>query len=101
LPVTALASTATTESTSSTSSGTRHTHEQAVKLIQSFQRFPVQDITSEILTATPTARQRYRLSCWDAAIIEASRAMGYSQVLSDDLNDGQDYGGVRVTNPFH
>lgn len=77
------------------------THEQAVKLIQSFQRFPVQDITSEILTAALTARQRYQLSYWDAAIIEASRAMGYSQVLSEDLNDGQDYGGVRVTNPFH
>ena len=77
------------------------THEQAVKLIQSFQRFPVQDIASEILTAALTVRQRYQLSYWDAAIIEASRAMGYSQVLSEDLNDGQDYGGVRVTNPFH
>lgn len=38
------------------------TNEQAVKLIKSFQRFPVQDITSEILTAALTARQRYHLS---------------------------------------
>jgi predicted nucleic acid-binding protein len=33
-------------------------------------------------------------------IIEASRAMGCTQVLSEDLNDGQDYGGVQVANPF-
>jgi predicted nucleic acid-binding protein len=37
---------------------------------------------------------------WDAAIIGASRAMGCPQVLSEDLSDGQDYGGVRVANPF-
>jgi predicted nucleic acid-binding protein len=41
-----------------------------------------------------------QLSYWDAAIIEASRAMGCTHVLSEDLSDGQDYGGVRVTNPF-
>ena len=31
---------------------------------------------------------------------KASRAMGCTHVLSEDLSDGQDYGGVRVTNPF-
>src|SRR5689334_14465434 len=75
-------------------------HRQAVLLIQSFRRFPIQDITSEIMMAALDARQRFQLSYWDAAIIEASRAMGCTQVLSEDLNDGQDYGGVRVTNPF-
>ncbi|HLK77816.1 MAG TPA: hypothetical protein VKU77_29725 [Streptosporangiaceae bacterium] len=41
-----------------------------------------------------------RLSYWDAAIIEAARALGCAHVLSEDLNDGQDYGGVRVADPF-
>ena len=75
-------------------------HQQAVLLIESFQRFPVQDITSEIMMAALDTRQRFQLSYWDAAIIEASRAMGCMQVLSEDLNDGQDYSGVRVANPF-
>ncbi len=52
------------------------------------------------LRAADYACRRFRLSCWDAAIIEASRAMGCTHVLSEDLNDGQDYGGVRVANPF-
>ena len=75
-------------------------HQQAVRLIGSFRRFPVQDITSAILMAALDTRQRFQLSYWDAAIIETSRALGCTQVLSEDLNDGQDYDGVRVANPF-
>ena len=75
-------------------------HSQAVRLIESFQRFPVQDLTSGIMMAALDARRRFQISSWDAAIIEAARAMSCTQVLSEDLNDGQDYGGVRVTNPF-
>jgi len=75
-------------------------HDQAIRLIESFQRFPVQDITSGIMRAALDARQRFQLSYWDAAIIEAARAMGCTQVLSEDLNDGQDYGGVQLINPF-
>ena len=75
-------------------------HRQAVRLIESFRRFPVQDITSAIMMAALDARQRFQISYWDAAIIEASRAMGCPEVVSEDLNDGQDYAGVRVTNPF-
>ncbi len=76
------------------------THEQAVQLIESFRRFPVQDITSSILTAALDTRKRYQLSYWDSAIIEACRVMGCTEVLSEDLGDGQDYAGIRVTNPF-
>lgn len=75
-------------------------HGQAVRLVESFRRFPVQDLTSGIMVAALGTRERFRLSYWDAAIIEAARAMGCAEVLSEDLGDGQDYGGVRVTNPF-
>jgi predicted nucleic acid-binding protein len=76
------------------------THRQAVRLIESFRRFPVQDITSAVVMAALDTRERFQLSYWDSAIIEASRAMGCTEVLSEDMGDGQDYAGVRVTNPF-
>ena len=76
------------------------THQQAVRLIESFRRFPVQDITSAVVMAALDTRERFQLSYWDSAIIEASRAMGCTEVLSEDMGDGQDYAGVRVTNPF-
>ena len=75
-------------------------HSQAVRLIESFRRFPVQDVTGGIMMAALDARQRFQLSYWDAAIIETARVMGCAQVLSEDLNDGQDYAGIQVTNPF-
>jgi len=76
------------------------THRQAVRLIESFRRFPVQDITTALVMAALDTRERFRLSYWDSAIVEASRAMGCTEVLSEDMGDGQDYAGVRVTNPF-
>jgi predicted nucleic acid-binding protein len=53
-----------------------------------------------VMKAAATASQRWGISYWDAAIIEAARALGCTQVLTEDLNDGQDYAGVVVVNPF-
>ena len=52
-----------------------------------------------MLAALATS-ERFRISYWDAAILEASRSIGCDVVLSEDLSDGQDYAGVRVENPF-
>lgn len=76
------------------------THEQAVELVESFMRFPVQPITSELMLAACATRRRFGISYWDAAILEAGRSLGCDVVLSEDLSDGEDYGGVRVENPF-
>jgi predicted nucleic acid-binding protein len=78
----------------------RLTHEQAAKLVASFLRFPVQDITTPIMQAALATKQRFGISYWDAAIIEAARARSCETVLSEDLSHGQDYAGVRIENPF-
>ena len=75
-------------------------HEQAAKLVESFLRFPVQEITTAVMLAALATGQRFGISYWDAAILEASRALGCDIVLSEDLADGEDYAGVRVENPF-
>jgi len=76
------------------------THEQAVALAESFRRFPVQETTNGVMLAAMATRQRFGIAYWDAAVIEAARALGCEVVLTEDLNDGQDYAGVRVENPF-
>lgn len=78
----------------------RLTGEQARKLVESFLRFPVAEITRETMLAAIATHQRFRISYWDAAILEAARSLGCDTVLSEDLGDGQDYAGVRVQNPF-
>jgi predicted nucleic acid-binding protein len=78
----------------------RLSHEQASALVDSWLRFPVQDTTVPILRAAARLAHRCRLSYWDAAIIEAARAIGCRTVLSEDLAAGRDYEGVVVENPF-
>ena len=69
-------------------------------LVDSFRRFPVQDVTSEVVIAAMHAHEQYGVSYWDAAILEAARELGCEVVLSEDLSGGRDYGGVLVTNPL-
>jgi predicted nucleic acid-binding protein len=80
--------------------GDRIPHEQATKLIASFCRYRVQETTLALVESALRTAGRYRISYWDAAIIEAARALGCREVLSEDLGDGQDFGGVRIVNPF-
>ena len=82
---------------------TRHeriSHQEAVAFIQAMCEFPVQELTVSVLQSALASKARFQISYWDAAIIEAARALGCREVLSEDLSDGQDYDGVRVTNPF-
>jgi predicted nucleic acid-binding protein len=78
----------------------RLSHEHAAGLVRSFLRFPVADVTTGIVVSAMETADRFRVSYWDAVILEAARAMECDVVLSEDLADGQDYAGVRVENPF-
>lgn len=78
----------------------RLTHEQATGLVETFMRFPVQEVTAGVMRAALDTKARFQISYWDAAIVEAARALGCEIVLSEDLQDGQDFAGVRAQNPF-
>lgn len=75
-------------------------HDQAVRLVRSFTRFVVQQVDEEVVLSAMAARDRYRVSYSDAQIIEAARAAGAAEVLSEAFQDGMDFGGVVVTDPF-
>jgi predicted nucleic acid-binding protein len=76
------------------------THDQAVGLIDSWRRFPLQSMTADVMRAALATRQRFGISYWDAAILEAGRALGCVVVLSEDLDGATDYDGIRVEDPF-
>jgi predicted nucleic acid-binding protein len=76
------------------------THEQAAGLVEAWCRFPVQVTSVEVMRAALATRSRFGISYWDAAIVEAGRALGCSVVLSEDLDDATDYDGIRVQDPF-
>jgi predicted nucleic acid-binding protein len=45
-------------------------------------------------------QDRYGLSFWDALIVGAAQVCGASYLLTEDLQDGQELGGIRVVDPF-
>ena len=76
------------------------THALAAELIESFLRFPVQEMTVPVLQAALGTKERFGISLGAASILEAARAQGCATVLSEDLAHGQSYGSVKVVNPF-
>jgi len=75
-------------------------HDLAVRLIEKWQRFRIQDNTITVLQSALRLKDRFQTSYWDAAILAAAKAARCQQLLSEDLNHGQDYDGVVVVNPF-
>ena len=57
-------------------------------------------MTVDIFEAAVAISRRFQLSYWDGAILAAARALGCNAVYSEDLSSQQDYGGLRVINPF-
>jgi predicted nucleic acid-binding protein len=72
----------------------------ATQVICDFSQWPVVDNSLDLLLAALDEQARWKISLWDALILAAARASGASELVTEDLNHGQNYGGVRVVNPF-
>lgn len=75
-------------------------HRLAVEYVDLWRELPVQDVTLGLLRSALSSCHRFGLSYWDAAIVEAARAIGCRTLLSEDMQHGASYGAVRVLNPF-
>ncbi|MGA3263995.1 MAG: PIN domain-containing protein [Terracidiphilus sp.] len=63
--------------------------------------------TWEVVTNTPESvlkaldlEMRYKISFWDALILQAAEDAGASVLYSEDLATGQRYGAIQVVNPL-
>ena len=73
---------------------------EASEWIEQWAEFPCQPIDRQLVQIAIELSERYAISYWNAAILAAAAALGAHTVYSEDLNDGQIYGPVRVVNPF-
>ena len=76
------------------------THDFAVRLIEKWMRFRIQDNTIAVLRDALEIKAQYGTSYWDSTILAASQSARCNELLSEDLNHGQQYGTVTVVNPF-
>ena len=55
---------------------------------------------ADAIVAAFDYESRYRISFWDALIVNAANVASADVLLTEDLNPGQRYGSVVVENPF-
>jgi predicted nucleic acid-binding protein len=72
----------------------------ALEWIEQWTAFPCQTIDHQLVRIAIERSERFAISYWDAAILTAAEALGTGTVYSEDLSHGQQYGRVRVINPF-
>lgn len=57
-------------------------------------------VDSHVIEGAWIIQDRYRISWWDALIVSAAQAGNCHYVISEDLQADQQFGDIRVINPF-
>jgi len=57
-------------------------------------------VDAGVLEASWLLEDRHQLSCWDALVVAAAQISGCEYLLTEDLQHGVDYSGVRAISPF-
>ncbi len=57
-------------------------------------------VDSGVVEGAWVIQDRYQLSWWDALIVAAAQVANCRFLLTEDLQDGQELGGVQVVSPF-
>jgi predicted nucleic acid-binding protein len=68
--------------------------------VNDYLHWPVVENTKELLRRAMDVHHRYGTSFYDANIIAAAQMSGAKELWTEDLNTGQDYGGVVAVNPL-
>lgn len=74
--------------------------DQASEVIDRLSALPVVATDAELVRRAVEVSRRFKIAIWDAMIVESARTGGCKRILSEDFQDGQDFDGVAVVNPF-
>jgi len=70
------------------------------RLVQDYLSWEIVVNSPESVIQALEIEVRYKISHWDALVLQAAESAGAAIVYSDDLAAGQKYGAVRVVNPL-
>jgi predicted nucleic acid-binding protein len=74
--------------------------EETRRLVEDYSRWEVVINTAESVLQALTIESRYKVSFWDALILQAAGSSGATVLYSEDLAERQTYGSVRVVIPL-
>ena len=75
-------------------------HQTARQIVADLAHWRLQSPGASDLLQAIDLQQSYRLSFWDAMVVQGATILGCKQLLSEDLNNGQVCGKVQIINPF-
>ncbi|HYN77163.1 MAG TPA: PIN domain-containing protein [Lamprocystis sp. (in: g-proteobacteria)] len=76
------------------------TPDQARRVVGALVMYPVVIEDIPLIQAAIELSQRDNISFWDALIVEAARRAKAKILYTEDLQDGRDFEGLKVENPF-
>lgn len=74
--------------------------ELALRALYELKDFVVVPTDADLVLEGIELAQRHQLSLWDALIVKSALAAGCTRLLTEDLQDGQRFGGLEIENPF-
>lgn len=73
---------------------------EAKRVVEDYLRWELVVNDGHTILGALDLEQRFKVSFWDALILEAANSAGVSKLYSEDLSHGQIYDRVEVINPF-
>src|ERR1700689_545334 len=74
--------------------------EEVRRLIQDYLSWEIVVNTPESVIQALEIEVRYKISFWDAMVLQAAESSGAAILYSEDLSAGQRYGAIQVVNPL-
>jgi predicted nucleic acid-binding protein len=74
--------------------------EEARAVVEDLTAWPLMVVDYAAIRAAIGLADQAKLSFWDALVVIAAVRTGAAVLYTEDLNDGQEILGVRITNPF-
>ncbi len=74
--------------------------EEVKALIRDYSAWQIVTNTAASILRALDIEERFKISFWDALIVQAAEAGGASVLYSEDLSGEQSYGTIRVVNPL-
>ncbi|MHB1987557.1 MAG: PIN domain-containing protein [Acidimicrobiales bacterium] len=72
----------------------------AREIVDTYRAWPVQRPDVDDVIAASELEEHHQLSFWDALVIVSAQRSGARTLFSEDLQDGQRFGELTITNPF-
>jgi predicted nucleic acid-binding protein len=74
--------------------------EEALAVLEDLAAWPLMAVDYAAIRAAVGLAGQAKLSPWDALVVEAAARTGAAVLYTEDMNDGQEILGVRISNPF-